>query len=138
MNSRTKTTVFLFPLIGFSKEWSVMDRFKNAYVNIEGRPKEEGVIYAIYTKTNGLRSISTIKLPINTLNKFIKGRYSLFSEEEKAKILSFWGLTKESRLYKILYPSHEMYESYSVTLRAKTKAEIWPKPNLAEETFIEN
>ena len=129
-NIRTKTTLFIVPLLGFKKEDVITEGFVNAYLKVESQPEEEGFIYLVYENDTVKHKVSK---PI--LKKFTEGKYSLFTPLEKQKILAFWGVSKGSRLHNILNPRDMLFEQYGTTHNLSPSAQIWPKPLITEETF---
>ena len=135
-NSRTYTTLFLLPQLGLKKEDVITDNFINAYLYHNDYPEEEGYVYLVYTN-----KVDKIPIP-SELNYFMKlfhkGLYSKFLPSQKSNVLSFWGLSKHSRMFNILNPKAYLYELSGFNTMLYKKGEIWPKPNTMNETFISN
>jgi len=123
-NSRTKTTLFVLPLLGLEKEIVITDNFKNAYLDIKNK---QCVI--VYKSKRKLINIGNLD---NFLDLFLKGKYSQISNQNKFQILSFWGLTKRSKLYSILNPKDFLFEDTGIL---SSRVEIFPPP-LVKEEFI--
>lgn len=148
-NIRTKTTLFLVPLLGFYKEDLLTEDFINAYLKVGNEPEEEGFIYLVYKLHKpGLDNrhdvyhsmyeghhVYKVHISKPILKKFSEGKYSMFTPTEKDKILAFWGVSKGSRLHGILNPKTVLYEHYSLTFNLSPSAQIWPKPLITDETF---
>jgi hypothetical protein len=125
---RTNTTLFLLPLLGISRSYLTNhnDWFINAYLN-------EDSIELIYKYQSVNVSEYKMFTPAveETIKYFSEGKYSKIANHHKQTILNFWNSKKGSRLYNILYPENFHLET---TGRA-INAEIWPKPNMEEETL---
>ncbi len=135
-NSRTYTTLFILPQLGFSKDKIITDDFINAYLYHDNEPEEEGYVYIVYTN-----KVDKIPIPaeLNYMIKlFNKGLYSKFLPSQKINVLSFWGLSKHSRMHNILNPKDYLYELSGFNTVLYKKGEVWPKPNTINETFISN
>lgn len=134
--SRTYTTLFVLPQLGLKKEDIITDEFINAYLYHNDYPEEEGYVYLVY-KTK----VDKIPIPAE-LNYFMKlfynGLYSKFLPSQKYNVLSFWGLSKHSRMSNILNPKDYIYELSGFNTMLYKKGEIWPKPSTMNETFISN
>jgi len=125
---RTNTALFLLPLVG--KGCTLEDlgeNYLNTFLKRKGKPREEGKIWI-----EGEHMGASVNVPIEAYRHFMNGDYRNFSESEKTKILSFWGASKESRLYAVLYPKDFVYEEYGLLLDI---GNIWPKPDIEKETF---
>jgi len=150
---RTDTTRFLVPLLGIPREIIDTDSFVNAYLYTFDNVVKKYCIILIYTKIK--EDFEIKKYPgfniqgyigyifyIDRIvyDRFIKGKYSKFTDEEKQQILKFWNLNKYSRMYSILHPSDYMFElgmPYTHNHLVHNR-EIWPKPNPFKETFTLN
>jgi len=148
---RTDTTRFLLPTTGLKRYIVDTEDFVNAYLFTNTfENKSKSVIILVYTNTNielsktGYKALYDGKyyyyfVPVNpvTMDKFLKGEYSKFTDKEKEQILKFWNLIKHSRMYNILYPDDYMFEIGGYTNhKLFHKREIWPKPDTRKETFI--
>lgn len=131
---RTYTTLFVLPQLGFSKDEVITDDFVNSYLYHNDYPEEEGYVYIVYTTR-----VDKIPIP-DRLKFFIKlfyeGKYSKFLPSQKQTILSFWGLSKHSRMHNILYPKDYFYELSGFNTLLYKKGEIWPRPDTMRETYI--
>lgn len=129
VSKRTCTTLFLLPLLEGSQDVVKIDSFVNAFLG-----KDKHIIYA-YDKLDDageyIESVEYNKEVEEIIGLFISGKYSKFPTTIKQKILNFWGVSKGSRLYNILYPNHYHYENFGV----QVTAEIWPKPDLVKESI---
>jgi len=148
---RTDTTRFLVPLLNISREKIDTEDFVNAYLCINNEAPEDNEIVLVYKETNvelmldhrfsyekknGFH-IYYVTLPKDVYDKFIKGKYSRFKDNEKQAILNFWNLTKHSRMHNILYPENFIFELTTFpSNRLFQHREIWPKPNSFKETFV--
>lgn len=157
-NTRTKTTLFMVPLLGYLKRNVITENFVNAYSRDENEPGEEKYIYLKYIGENknldekhcfivypvektppGTPSESywvyRYSIPKPLSKKFTEGKYSMFTPIEKQKILAFWGVSKGSRLHSILNPRDSLLEQFGSTYNLSPSAQIWPRPLTTEETF---
>lgn len=72
--------------------------------------------------------------------RFLEGKYSLFSDVYKQKILKFWGFKEGSLFYSLLYKTDKVLKYWGdqetdYTLTA-TEGEYWPKPVLVQENYM--
>jgi len=72
--------------------------------------------------------------------KFLEGKYSLFSDSYKEKILKFWGFKEGSLFHSLLYKTERIIDhwrsldtDYTVTA---AEGEYWPKPVMLKENFM--
>lgn len=151
---RTYTTLFILPQLGFKKEHIINKDFVNSYLYLDTHPEEEGYVYIVHkavvaelakaashTYVSKEDIIYAIPIP-EELNYFIrlfyKGLYSKFLPSQKLNVLSFWGLSKHSRMHNILNPKDYLYELSGFNTVLYKKGEVWPRPNTLNETYISN
>ena len=76
---------------------------------------------------------------VEDFKRFLKGEYSKFSDELKAKIVSFWGLKEkdeEEVFYGILYANDTAKENFLALKFDSADGEYWPKPVLNREIYM--
>lgn len=148
---RSDTTRFILPLIGLEKHLVITEYFIGSYLRIEDNPEMENCLILVYTSEN--RELKTFAKHFQTaeqhhvyivenngilrdaINKFIDGRYSLFTVNSKHLILKFWNLGKRSQLARVLFPNTYMLEQGGrMFLNFKT-FEVWRQPDMDKETF---
>ena len=97
------------------KEDNYVDLYKKLTVN-----NNYHSFFAFYDNGNKEKYVFTIPPNLRRDYKLIlDGRYSQISETYKQKILSFWGLTSNSRLGGILYKKHYQQEDNDFHLNEK-------------------
>lgn len=151
-----KLHLFLAPFIGVSKDAIFCSNFKGIYFRIGLLPEEEGRIFLVYDTHNfdnevlngrSAAKISVmepkrghnftiygIDIPKDVYRKVADASYSKISEDDKEKILAFWGVKgKEDMLYYILNPlSHFKSIGYEPK---RTDIQIWPSADEDERRF---
>lgn len=127
---KTDTTLYLLPLLGYSKDVIIDDHpFINAYI-------DNGSIAVEYEYPLGNDTESPLEIiEFNdaiqiAYQHFIRGHYSRISERHKQTILKFWNAENKSQLYYVLYPSEYLYETTGEVIEG---LEIKPKPDLRVE-----
>ena len=69
--------------------------------------------------------------------RFLEGKYSLFSDDYKKKILKFWDIKDtESVFYGALYANDAAKENSVTKAYDSATGEYWPKPVLSREIYM--
>jgi len=92
--------------------------------------------------------VVSIELPVilhRVYDLWLAGKYSMFTDDQKNTILAFWlkdtfaihNVRKETRLYKMLYPTDVDRNAISKALdTTEPILEVVSKPCILEETFL--
>ena len=142
-------TDFLVPMLFDKKEDIITNSYENCYYYDLNYPWVEGKIILIYNSDihendyvklykklinnknfhsfftyfdNGNKEKYVFTIPPNRKRDYkliLEGKYSQLSELYKQRILSFWGLTSNSRLGGILYKTHYQQEDNDFKLNQK-------------------
>lgn len=153
------STLFLLPLIGISKNKIFTKNFITTYVRDYRFPEVDNVIILEYSKSTSeldelcyyckienkdsvLYFYELDTLYLEDYTNFLDGKYSKLSNEAKQAILKFWGSTKISLLYGILYKTNyakilylNSLQNRGIDATSKTNFEYWRIPSLSKETY---
>ena len=149
----TNTTRFILPLLKVKKKDVMTGDFIGSYMRTDYFPEEENALILVYKAENDIIQSLTdyslitkegyhlyVKKPStyllkDSIEKLMKGSFSKLTSPAKMYILDFWGLDKSSRLAAILYPSSYAFEIGISKMGLGKIKEIWPAPNVENETF---
>jgi hypothetical protein len=158
-SSKKDSTLFLLPLIGLDKNKVFTKYFLTSYIRDFRFPELDNVLILEYSKANPeldelycfgrVESKDSVLYYYEMPEKynsdyvlFIEGKFSKFSVFAKQDILEFWGSTKVSLLYGILYKTDYAKLLYLNSLKHrnidgsnKTNFEYWRIPSLQAETY---
>lgn len=152
-HTRTKSSYFLFPMLGYNREWYKWNQFFiNSYTFCPEYDRKGNFIYLLYKymPLKQYNELERAQINANTfveilypsnkgevvfvhsvrdeyksdLSYFKEGKYSLLSNTLKRKILFFHGTDKESEIGQILFKDEKRRKQLEMEFNCKIPVEL--------------